>query len=92
MFFDILGNLYPTHPLHIDITDTIENIDRTIAQDLYTCYRTLYQPGSIVLFAVGEMEPEKSIELIRKSQEARNSPPRQEIVCYFPENTKEAIR
>lgn len=92
MFFGILNNLYPTHPLHIDIAGTVESIDKITAQDLYTCYRTFYQPSNMVLFVVGKMEPEKLMKLIRENQEAKNFPPKQEIVSYFPENTKEIIK
>ncbi|WP_049068787.1 EF-P 5-aminopentanol modification-associated protein YfmH [Enterococcus faecium] len=92
MFFGILNNLYPTHPLHIDIVGTVESIDKITAQDLYTCYRTFYQPSNMVLFVVGKMEPEKLMKLIRENQEAKNFPPKQEIVRYFPENTKEIIK
>lgn len=92
MFFGILNNLYPTHPLHIDIAGTVESIDKITAQDLYTCYRTFYQPSNMVLFVVGKMEPEKLMKLIRENQEKKNFPPKQEIVRYFPENTKEIIK
>lgn len=92
MFFGILNNLYPTHPLHIDIAGTVESIDKITAQDLYTCYRAFYQPSNMVLFVVGKMEPEKLMKLIRENQEAKNFPPKQEIVRYFPENTKEIIK
>ena len=92
MFFGILNNLYPTHPLHIDIAGTVESIDKITAQDLYTCYRTFYQPSNMVLFVVGKMEPEKLMKLIRENQEEKNFPPKQEIVRYFPENTKEIIK
>ncbi len=92
MFFGILNNLYPAHPLHIDIAGTVESIDKITAQDLYTCYRTFYQPSNMVLFVVGKMETEKLMKLIRENQEAKNFPPKQEIVRYFPENTKEIIK
>ncbi len=92
MFFGILNNLYPAHPLHIDIAGTVESIDKITAQDLYTCYRTFYQPSNMVLFVVGKMEPEKLMKLIRENQEAKKFPPKQEIVRYFPENTKEIIK
>ncbi len=92
MFFGILNNLYPAHPLHIDIAGTVESIDKITAQDLYTCYRTFYQPSNMVLFVVGKMEPEKLMKLIRENQEAKSFPPKQEIVRYFPENTKEIIK
>ncbi len=90
MFFGILNNLYPTHPLHIDIAGTVESIDKITAQDLYTCYRTFYQPSNMVLFVVGKMEPEKLMKLIRENQEAKNFPPKQEIVRYFLKTQKKS--
>lgn len=73
MFFGILNNLYPTHPLHIDIAGTVESIDKITAQDLYTCYRTFYQPSNMVLFVVGKMEPEKLMKLIGKTKKQKIS-------------------
>ena len=42
LFFGILGNLYPKHPLHIDIAGTVASIAEITAEDLYTCYNTFY--------------------------------------------------
>lgn len=84
MFFGILNNLYPTHPLHIDIAGTVESIDKITAQDLYTCYRTFYQPSNMVLFVVGKMEPEKLMKLIRENQEAKKFPSKARNCTLFP--------
>ena len=92
MFFGILNNLYPTHPLHIDIAGTVDTIDKITAQDYYTYYRTFYQTSNMLLLVDGKMEPEKLMKLIRENQEAKNFPPKQEIVRYFPETTKEIIK
>lgn len=86
MFFGILNNLYPEHPLHIDIAGTVESIEAITADDLYTCYRTFYQPSNMVLFVVGKLEPEKLMELIRTNQNAKDFPPAQKIERYFPDN------
>ncbi|WP_165005200.1 MULTISPECIES: pitrilysin family protein [unclassified Enterococcus] len=91
LFFGILNNLYPNHPLHIDIAGTVESIDKITADDLYTCYRTFYQPSNMVLFVVGKMEPEKIMALIRENQEAKEFPPAQEVTRFFPENTNDII-
>ncbi len=76
--------------MHIDIAGTVESIDKITAQDLYTCYRTFYQPSNMVLFVVGKMEPEKLMKLIRENQEAKNFPPKQEIVRYFLKTQKKS--
>lgn len=91
MFFGILNNLYPEHPLHIDIAGTVESIEAITADDLYTCYRTFYQPSNMVLFVVGKLEPEKLMELIRTNQNAKDFPPAQKIERYFPDNNGDII-
>ncbi|MCD5072197.1 EF-P 5-aminopentanol modification-associated protein YfmH [Enterococcus hirae] len=91
MFFGILNNLYPEHPLHIDIAGTVESIEAITADDLYTCYRTFYQPSNMVLFVVGKLEPEKLMELIRANQNAKDFPPAQKIKRYFPDNNGDII-
>lgn len=91
MFFGILNNLYPEHPLHIDIAGTVESIEAITADDLYTCYQTFYQPSNMVLFVVGKLEPEKLMELIRTNQNAKDFPPAQKIKRYFPDNNGDII-
>lgn len=91
MFFGILNNLYPEHPLHIDIAGTVESIEAITADDLYTCYRTFYQPSNMILFVVGKLEPEKLMELIRTNQNAKDFPPAQKIKRYFPDNNGDII-
>lgn len=91
MFFGILNNLYPEHPLHIDIAGTVESIEAITADDLYTCYRTFYQPSNMDLFVVGKLEPEKLMELIRTNQNAKDFPPAQKIERYFPDNNGDII-
>lgn len=91
LFFGILNNLYPNHPLHIDIAGTVESIDKISADDLYTCYHTFYQPSNMILFVVGNLEPEQLMSLIRTNQSAKDFPPAQPIQRYFPKNTHEII-
>lgn len=87
LFFGILNNLYPEHPLHIDIAGTVESIEKITAEDLYTCYRTFYQPSNMVLFVVGKMDPGKIMDLIRNNQN-REFEPAQDIKRYFPEDDR----
>src|SRR5699024_5710194 len=53
LFFGILQNLYPKHPLHIDIAGTIASIEKITAADLYRCYQVFYHPANMTLFVVG---------------------------------------
>lgn len=90
-FFGILNNLYPKHPLHIDIAGTIESIADITAEDLYHCYHTFYHPSNMTLFVVGNVEPEAIIELVRENQAQKEFAEIREIHRQFPEETIEDI-
>lgn len=83
-FFGIINNLYPKHPLHIDIAGTVESIDEITAEDLYTCYHTFYHPSNMKLFVVGNIEPESIMALIKANQAAKDFPIPQPIKREFP--------
>lgn len=91
IFFGILENLYPKHPLHIDIAGTIDSIAEITAEDLYTCYQTFYHPGNMILFVVGNFEPETLMTFIREKQEQKEFPEAPAIQRRFPEETQEDI-
>lgn len=74
LFFGILNNLYPKHPLHIDIAGTEESISHITADDLYTCYNTFYHPSNMNLFVVGKMDPEEMMAFIRDNQRQKEFP------------------
>ncbi|MGX7263588.1 EF-P 5-aminopentanol modification-associated protein YfmH [Enterococcus crotali] len=87
LFFGTLGNLYPKHPLHIDIAGTVESIDEITAEDLYTCYNTFYHPSNMTLFVVGKMEPEEMMAFIRNNQSAKEFAKAAPIRRHFPKET-----
>ncbi|OJG27743.1 M16 family peptidase [Enterococcus caccae] len=87
LFFGTLGNLYPKHPLHIDIAGTVESIGEITAEDLYTCYNTFYHPSNMTLFVVGKMDPEAMMTFIRKNQSAKTFTQAAPIKRHFPKET-----
>ena len=74
LYFGILGNLYPNHPVSSDIAGTIESIDKITADDLYKCYETFYHPSNMNLFIVGNVDPEETLALIKANQGRKNFP------------------
>lgn len=90
-FFAILKNMYPKHPLHIDIAGTVESISQITAEDLYTCYNTFYHPSNMTLFVVGKLEPEHLMSVIRENQASKNFAAPEPIQRRFPEETTEDI-
>ncbi|OTN88943.1 M16 family peptidase [Enterococcus sp. 7E2_DIV0204] len=87
LFFGTLGNLYPKHPLHIDIAGTVESIGEITAEDLYTCYNTFYHPSNMTLFVVGKMDPEAMMTFIRDNQAAKTFTKAEPIKRHFPKET-----
>lgn len=87
LFFGIIGNLYPKHPLHIDIAGTVESINEITAEDLYTCYNTFYHPSNMTLFIVGKMDPEVTMSFIRRNQASKSFAQAVPIARHFPEET-----
>ncbi|MGB6177996.1 EF-P 5-aminopentanol modification-associated protein YfmH [Carnobacterium sp.] len=87
LFFGILGNMYPKHPLHIDIAGTVDSIADITAELLYESYNTFYHPSNMNLFVVGKMDPEKMMDLIKSNQAKKSFSESTEIQRYFPEET-----
>ncbi|MGX7195881.1 EF-P 5-aminopentanol modification-associated protein YfmH [Enterococcus olivae] len=90
-FFGILKNMYPKHPLHIDIAGTIESIAEITAENLYHCYHTFYHPSNMTLFVVGNVEPEDLIEFVSQNQAQKEFAEIQTIHRHFPEESIEDI-
>lgn len=70
-YFGSIENLYEQHPVKIDIAGTVESIDGITAEHLYTCYNTFYHPSNMLLFAIGNVEPEQMMETIRTNQASK---------------------
>lgn len=84
LFFGILQNLYPKHPLHIDIAGTIASIEKITAADLYRCYQVFYHPANMTLFVVGNIDAIETMEWIKKNQEKKQFSQISTIKRYFP--------
>ncbi|MDK2798863.1 MAG: hypothetical protein PWP27_575 [Clostridiales bacterium] len=84
VFFNFLGALYHHHPVKKDIAGTIESISKINKEILYKCYNTFYHPANMILFVVGEVEPDKIIRHVDKNIVAKESP-QGEIKRIYPE-------
>ncbi|WP_214684095.1 pitrilysin family protein [Exiguobacterium sp. s155] len=72
LYFGLIEAMYETHPVKIDIAGTIESISKITAEDLYTCHQAFYHPSNMVLFVVGNIEPDEMFALIRDNQAAKS--------------------
>ncbi|QSZ27914.1 insulinase family protein [Aceticella autotrophica] len=64
VYFNMLDALYHIHPVKIDIAGTIDSISKINKEMLYKCYKTFYHPSNMVLFAVGDIDINKSLKII----------------------------
>lgn len=55
--------MYQSHPVRVSIAGTVDSIARITAQTLYDCHKAFYHPSNMVLCVVGDVEPQKVVEL-----------------------------
>lgn len=84
LLLSLLKNLYPKHPVHIDIVGTIESIDQITAEDLYRCYHTFYHPQNMNFFMTGNFEPDEMMQLIEKNQSKKQFDSFKPIERFYP--------
>lgn len=87
VFFNFLGCLYQNHPVKLDIAGTVESISHITDKLLYQCYNTFYNLSNMVVFVTGNVEPEKTLEVIKKSIKT-NKPFNEEIKRIYPDEPK----
>lgn len=92
LFFGILGNMYPKHPLHIDIAGTVDSIMDITPELLYENHETFYHPSNMNLFIVGKLDPKETMQLIRDNQAKKDFVPAETIQRIFPEETIHDIK
>lgn len=67
-YFGSIASLYHHHPVKVDIAGTQETVNATTLEMLEKCYRTFYHPSNMMLFVVGNLEPENMMQLIKENQ------------------------
>lgn len=80
LMFNTLRGMYHDHPVKVDIAGSVESIYDITKDDLYLCYETFYHPSNMVLFVVGDVDPEHIYELVKTHEDARHIEAQPEIV------------
>lgn len=83
VFFNFLGLLYHNHPVKLDIAGTCESIAKIDSGLLYKCYNTFYNLSNMTLVVTGDLDPEKTLEIIEKN--IKEKAPIGEIARIYPE-------
>jgi len=84
LYFGMIGNLYPNHPLQSDIAGTTDSIAKITADDLYSAYRTFYHPENMTLFVVGKLDPDEVLSWVTANQAAKQFDAFQPIETKIP--------
>ncbi|WP_251516576.1 MULTISPECIES: EF-P 5-aminopentanol modification-associated protein YfmH [Staphylococcus] len=80
LMFNTLRSMYETHPIRVDIAGSEESIYNITKDDLYLCYETFYHPSNMVLFVVGDVDPEHIYNVIADHENNRNKTNQPKIV------------
>lgn len=94
LMFDTLRAMYQQHPIRVDIAGSVESIYDITKDDLYLCYETFYHPSNMVLFVVGDVDPEAICRIVKQHEDARNKVNQPKIergLVDEPEDVKEAF-
>ncbi|MFV0973447.1 insulinase family protein [Bacillus paranthracis] len=89
LYFGLIDSLFVKHPIKIDIAGTIESISKITKDLLYECYETFYHPSNMLMFVVGAIDPEKTMDLIRENQAEKDYKNQPEIIRSFEEEPDE---
>lgn len=73
LYYQTLNAMYHQHPVKYDIAGTIESISEITDTTLYQCYETFYHPENMVMFIVGDVEPEEMYQYINQLAAKKNS-------------------
>ncbi len=66
VYLNVMKAMYHNNPIKIDITGTIETIEKIDKEILYKCYNTFYNPSNMLLIIAGDFEPNSILEEVKK--------------------------
>ncbi len=72
LMFNTLRAMYSKHPIRVDIAGSVDSIYDITKDDLYLCYETFYHPSNMVLFVVGDVDPQSIVDLVEEHEAKRN--------------------
>ena len=64
VYYNLLRAMYQKNPIRVNIAGTIESISYINKELLYTCYNTFYSPQNMFILVIGDVDVNKTIELI----------------------------
>jgi len=68
IFDKTMNNLYFEHPIKFDVAGEVEEVRETTKDLLRLCHQTFYSPSNMQLVVVGDIDIDKTLELIENNQ------------------------
>ncbi|MCK9222945.1 MAG: pitrilysin family protein [Limnochordia bacterium] len=85
LYQSLLESLYHSNPVRKDIGGTVESVQKITKELLYNCYRTFYHPSNMILFAVGNFDPEAVFDQVYRNLERLALDEQPPIKRVYPE-------
>lgn len=68
LYFGTIENMYKENGVRVDIAGTVDSISQIDKETLYKCYNTFYHPANMLLFVVGDVNVDATLDLIKQNQ------------------------
>ncbi|PTI35979.1 EF-P 5-aminopentanol modification-associated protein YfmH, partial [Staphylococcus warneri] len=94
LMFNTLRAMYEKHPIRVDIAGSVESIYDITKDDLYLCYETFYHPSNMVLFVVGDVEPQYIVDIVEEHENLRdktNQPKSERALIDEPKSVNQHV-
>ena len=89
VLFNLLGALYESHPVKIDIAGTVESISQINAELLYDCYNTFYNLNNMFICVAGNVDADKVFSIC---DELLLDKEKVEIERFMPSEPSEIVK
>jgi len=66
LFYGLMNSLYEKNKIRTNIAGTVESISEITPEILYKCYNTFYNPSNMILSVCGNVDVERTMELVDK--------------------------
>ena len=90
VYLNAMNAMYHKNPVKIDITGTIETINKIDKEILYKCYNTFYNPSNMTMVLCGDFKPEEILEEVKKR--LIDTKASGEIKRIYPEEPEEIVQ
>ena len=91
-FLNMVRGLYEKNPVRIDVVGSSKSISKINTDLLYKCHRTFYNPSNMVLITVGNVEPDRVMEIVDRELEKISYDREPKLLRKFPKERKSAYK